>query len=62
MYIYILDEAVKFAANANNVPPNCKKILTLDASEYFPMPNYRSYGGKGNPSKFIQVSSSERKM
>ncbi|KOB78653.1 Structural maintenance of chromosomes protein [Operophtera brumata] len=40
---------------------NCSKIVTLDSSEYYPAPNYRSYGGAGRHSRLLQVSTAERK-
>ncbi|KAM3960907.1 LOW QUALITY PROTEIN: structural maintenance of chromosomes 6 [Aphomia sociella] len=55
------DEAVRLSDNVENVPKNCAKIVTLDSSEYHPAPNYRSYGGVARPSRYLHLSTAERK-
>ncbi|XP_037298719.1 structural maintenance of chromosomes protein 6 [Manduca sexta] len=53
-------DAIRLSDNAENVPVNCAKIVTLDTTEYHPAPNYRSYGGKRRESQYLQVSTAER--
>ncbi|GBP54663.1 Structural maintenance of chromosomes protein 6 [Eumeta japonica] len=55
------DDAIRLSDNVENVPVNCSKIVTLDSTEYHPAPNYRSYGGAGRSSRYLQVSTAERK-
>ncbi|XP_026492705.2 structural maintenance of chromosomes protein 6 [Vanessa tameamea] len=39
------EEAIRQADTEANVPLNCSKIVTEDCMEFYPAPNYRSYGG-----------------
>ncbi|XP_046969883.1 structural maintenance of chromosomes protein 6 [Vanessa cardui] len=39
------EEAIRRADTEANVPLNCSKIVTEDCMEFYPAPNYRSYGG-----------------
>ncbi|CAH1639443.1 unnamed protein product [Spodoptera littoralis] len=55
------ENAVSLADNEANVPENCSKIVTLDSTEYHPAPNYRSYGGSGKQSRYLHLSTAERK-
>ncbi|KAJ8735242.1 hypothetical protein PYW07_006862 [Mythimna separata] len=55
------DDAVRLSDNEENVPENCAKIVTLDSTEYHPAPNYRSYGGAARTSRFLHLSTAERK-
>ncbi|XP_026320200.1 structural maintenance of chromosomes protein 6 [Hyposmocoma kahamanoa] len=55
------DDATRLSDTEENVPENCAKIVTLDCSEYYPAPNYRSYGGSSRPSRFLHLSTAERK-
>ncbi|XP_050342425.1 structural maintenance of chromosomes protein 6 isoform X2 [Nymphalis io] len=38
------DEAIRKSDTEANVPMNCSKIVTEDCMEFYPAPNYRSYG------------------
>ncbi|XP_063898967.1 structural maintenance of chromosomes protein 6 [Helicoverpa armigera] len=55
------DDAIRLSDNEENVPENLLKIVTLDCTEYHPAPNYRSYGGSGRKSRFLHLSTAERK-
>ncbi|KAJ8736666.1 hypothetical protein PYW08_007322 [Mythimna loreyi] len=55
------EDAVRLSDNEENVPENCAKIVTLDSTEYHPAPNYRSYGGAARTSRFLHLSTAERK-
>ncbi|XP_026731893.1 structural maintenance of chromosomes protein 6 [Trichoplusia ni] len=55
------DDAVRLSDTEENVPVNCAKIVTLDSTEYHPAPNYRIYGGAGRTSRFLHLSTAERK-
>lgn len=55
------ESAVRLSDNEQNVPENCSKIVTLDSTEYHPAPNYRSYGGAARQSRFLHLSTAERK-
>ncbi|XP_075992354.1 structural maintenance of chromosomes 6 [Anticarsia gemmatalis] len=55
------DDAIRLSDNEENVPQNCAKIVTLDSTEYHPAPNYRSYGGVARPSRYLHLSTAERK-
>lgn len=49
--------AVQLTQDDENVPQNLfKVILTNPMSEYYPAPNYRSYGMKEKPVQYIQTS------
>lgn len=56
------EEAIHLTDNIENVPVNLMKILTLDGSEYYPAPDYRCYGGAARPSRFLTISTAERKI
>ncbi|KAJ0182787.1 hypothetical protein K1T71_002156 [Dendrolimus kikuchii] len=55
------DDAVRLSDSEENVPNNCAKIVTLDSTEFHPAPNYRSYGGANRTSRFLLISTAERK-
>lgn len=55
------DDAIRLSSNEENVPEKCSKIVTLDSTEFHPAPNYRSYGGAARSSRYLQVSTLERK-
>ncbi|CAH2093155.1 unnamed protein product [Euphydryas editha] len=38
------ESAMRLADTVENVPVNCSKIVTEDCTEFYPAPNYRSYG------------------
>jgi hypothetical protein len=55
------EDAVRLSDTVENVPENCARVVTLDGSEYHPAPAYRSYGGAARASRYLQVSTAERK-
>ncbi|XP_045775943.1 structural maintenance of chromosomes protein 6 [Maniola jurtina] len=55
------ETAVRLADTPARVPPNCAKIVTLDCSEYHPAPDYRSYGGRARPARYLHLDTDERK-
>ncbi|XP_053622170.1 structural maintenance of chromosomes protein 6 [Plodia interpunctella] len=55
-------DAQRLSNPIENVPQNCTKIVTSDNKEYYPAPNYRSYGGSARPSRYLTASTAERKM
>lgn len=52
-------EACNIMDDANKVPRNCKRAITKMADLFIPDPNYKSYGGRVNKPRFLQVSTSE---
>ncbi|CAB3240158.1 unnamed protein product [Arctia plantaginis] len=55
------NDAIRLSDNEENVPENCSKIVTSDSTEFFPAPNYRSYGGANKRSQYLHLSTAERK-
>ncbi|XP_061708220.1 uncharacterized protein LOC133518575 [Cydia pomonella] len=53
-------DAQRLSDRVENVPTNCARIVTLDATEYFPAPRYRSYGGSNRRACYLAVSNTER--
>lgn len=52
-------EAAGILVDRRNVPSYCKRALTKKGDEFFPDPNYRTYGGNVGRSKFLQVSTKD---
>ncbi|XP_014472533.1 PREDICTED: structural maintenance of chromosomes protein 6 isoform X2 [Dinoponera quadriceps] len=52
-------EACQIMSNATKVPKNCKRAFTQQGDTYFPDPNYRTYGGRCERPKLLQVSTKE---
>lgn len=40
---------------ARNVPRNCHQVVTIEGDMYYPDPDYRTYSGMSNKSRFLQV-------
>ncbi|XP_028158970.1 structural maintenance of chromosomes protein 6-like [Ostrinia furnacalis] len=55
------EDAVRLSDTVENVPENCARVVTLECGEYYPAPNYRCYGGTARPTRYLQVSTAERK-
>ncbi|XP_060805756.1 structural maintenance of chromosomes protein 6 [Amyelois transitella] len=55
-------DAMRLSNPIENVPRNCSKIVTRDNKEYYPAPNYRSYGGSAKPCRYLMASTAERKL
>ncbi|CAH2049913.1 unnamed protein product, partial [Iphiclides podalirius] len=55
------EDAVRLADTEENVPERCAKIVTLDGSEYYPAPNYRSYGGARREPRLLHLSTADRR-
>ncbi|XP_052748840.1 structural maintenance of chromosomes protein 6 isoform X2 [Galleria mellonella] len=55
------EDAIRLSDTEENVPENCAKIVTLDSTEYYPAPNYRSYGGVARAVRYLHLSTAERK-
>ena len=54
------EEACKVMSNAQYVPKNCKKAFTQQGDLFFPVPNYKTYGGRhGMRAKYLQVSTTQ---
>ncbi|XP_046424795.1 structural maintenance of chromosomes protein 6 [Neodiprion fabricii] len=53
-------KASEMLSDRRKVPRNCKRAITLQGDEFFPDPNYKSYGGRhGMRAKCLQVSTKE---
>lgn len=52
---------MSLASDIENVPVNCSKIVTEDCNEFYPAPNYRSYGSdpRGAREHFLELSSED---
>ncbi|CAH0724545.1 unnamed protein product, partial [Brenthis ino] len=50
------EEAMQFCQREQNVPNNCRKVVTCECSEYFPAPRYRCYGSEARPVRFLHAS------
>ncbi|XP_047984935.1 structural maintenance of chromosomes protein 6-like [Leguminivora glycinivorella] len=53
-------DAQRLSDRVENVPTNCGRIVTIDATEYYPAPRYRSYGGSNRRACYLAVSTTER--
>lgn len=54
--------AIHLTSQQENVPTNLQKIVVMEPfSEFYPMPNYRSYGLKSRPARYLQVNMTELK-
>lgn len=49
--------AIDVTSHAENVPRNLQKVIVMEPfSEFYPVPNYRSYGLQKKPARYLQVS------
>lgn len=56
------DTAIELTSQAENVPRNLQKVVVMEPfSEFYPMPNYRSYGLQRRPARYLQVNMTELK-
>ncbi|XP_053690699.1 structural maintenance of chromosomes protein 6 isoform X2 [Sabethes cyaneus] len=54
--------AIRLTSQQENVPTNLQKIVVIEPfSEFYPMPNYRSYGLQKKPARYLQVNMTELK-
>ncbi|XP_058823192.1 structural maintenance of chromosomes protein 6-like [Topomyia yanbarensis] len=54
--------AINLTSQQENVPRNLQKVVVMEPfSEFYPMPNYRSYGLQRRPARYLQVNLSELK-
>uniref|UniRef100_A0A1Q3F4N5 Putative dna repair protein n=1 Tax=Culex tarsalis TaxID=7177 RepID=A0A1Q3F4N5_CULTA len=54
--------AIELTSQAENVPRNLQKVVVMEPfSEFYPMPNYRSYGLAKKPARYLQVNMGELK-
>ncbi|XP_055640392.1 structural maintenance of chromosomes protein 6 isoform X2 [Toxorhynchites rutilus septentrionalis] len=54
--------AIHLTSQSENVPRNLQKVVVMEPfSEFFPMPNYRSYGLQKRNARYLQVNLSELK-
>ncbi|XP_055546157.1 structural maintenance of chromosomes protein 6 [Wyeomyia smithii] len=54
--------AMHHTSQQENVPTNLQKIVVMEPfAEFYPMPNYRSYGLKKRPARYLQVNMTELK-
>lgn len=53
-------ECSDILGHIQTVPQNCQKAITKTGDTFFPQPNYKTYGGKVGPKKWLQVSTTER--
>lgn len=55
------ETAMRLASEIKNVPKNCSKIVTEDCNEFYPAPNYRSYGSDPRRARehFLELSSED---
>ncbi|XP_062715396.1 structural maintenance of chromosomes protein 6 [Aedes albopictus] len=54
--------AIDLTSHSENVPRNLQKVVVMEPfSEFFPMPNYRSYGLQKRPARYLQVNMTELK-
>ncbi|XP_058455820.1 structural maintenance of chromosomes protein 6 [Malaya genurostris] len=54
--------AIDLTSQQENVPRNLQKVVVMEPfSEFYPMPNYRSYGLQKRPARYLQVNLSELK-
>lgn len=50
------EEAYKLLEDINNVPLNCKRAFTKTGDLFYPAPNYRSYAGTADGTRYLQIS------
>lgn len=49
--------AIHLTSHAENVPRHLHKVVVMEPfSEFYPVPNYRSYGLQRRPARYLQVS------
>lgn len=54
--------AIELTSQTENVPRNLQKVVVMEPfSEFYPMPNYRSYGLPKRPARYLQVNMTELK-
>lgn len=54
--------AIELTSQSENVPRNLQKVVVMEPfSEFYPMPNYRSYGLAKKPARYLQVNMGELK-
>lgn len=51
---------MRLADDEARVPRNCGRIVTLDCREFYPAPNYRSYGGRRRPARLLHTDTEQR--
>lgn len=63
--ILVVDDqnlAMDLTSHTENVPRNLQKVVVMEPfSEFFPMPNYRSYGLQKKSARYLQVNMTELK-
>ncbi|XP_065093182.1 structural maintenance of chromosomes protein 6 [Ochlerotatus camptorhynchus] len=54
--------AIHLTSHTENVPTNLQKVVVMEPfSEFYPVPNYRSYGLQRRPARYLQVNMAELK-
>ena len=52
-------EAEHLLSDSSRVPANCQRGWTQKGEDFYPDPNYKSYGGKVGRPKYLQVSTKD---
>lgn len=56
------EHSTRITSNAENVPANLSRVILLKPySEFYPMPNYRTYTKKSKNTRFLQLNVADRK-
>ena len=53
------NEAATIMSSEHLVPKNCKKAFTKKGDLFYPVPSYRTYGGKTGRPRYLQVSTND---